>query len=344
MPPSFAATPPEPPPPGAGRPAEDRFLRRAFRHHSRTFSLAARLLPRPARLPVATVYLYCRTVDTVADEWAPSVGAERAHAEIDRMEAALTATLAGDPPLGAPDEILWRRLAEVHDAHGLDVHALRQQLDGARWDLDGRPIATGQDLLDYSDLVAGSVGAAVLPFLVRDPADALALGAPARALGAAMQITNILRDVGEDWRALGRVYLPADALGAAGLAPDALVPESLADPLARGRYAGLVERVMADAEALYTAADVGIRDLHPAAQTGVRAAARMYREILNEVRAAGYDNLSRRAVVPLSRKLRLLTPLPGRRADPYVTRRDRLGAVPVASGSSPAGRSRLVAP
>ena len=314
----FAA--PETPPPGAGRPAEDRYLRRAFRHHSRTFSLAARFLPRRVRLPVATVYLYCRTVDQVADEAAPAFGAAHARREIDRMDAALDAALDGRPP-GGPDALLWQRLAEVHAAFGLDRRALRQQLDGARWDLDARPIATQADLLAYSDLVAGSVGAAVLPFLVRDRADAARLDAPARALGAAMQITNILRDVGEDWRDLRRVYLPLDALGAAGLAPEALVPNGLADPTGRARYAALVESVMARAEALYATAEAGIRDLHPAAQTGVTAAARMYREILNEVRAAGYDNLSRRAVVPLGRKLRLLA---GTRRDPYARRRARL--------------------
>src|SRR5690606_350730 len=56
------------PSPGASRAEVDRFLLRTFRHHSRTFSLAAKLLPRPVRLPIATVYLYCRTIDTLADE------------------------------------------------------------------------------------------------------------------------------------------------------------------------------------------------------------------------------------------------------------------------------------
>ncbi len=305
--------PPELPPPGAGRSAEDRFLRRAFRHHSRTFSLAARLLPKRVRLPVATVYLFCRTVDEVADDMAPRLGADAARAELDRLEAALDAAFAGRPP-GGRDALLWARLAEVHSAFALDRHALGQQLDGARWDVDARRIQTQGDLLAYSDLVAGSVGAAVLPFLVRQKGDAARLAEPARALGAAMQLTNILRDVGEDWRDLGRVYLPHDALAQAGLAPFSLP----LDPAAHARYTPVVETLMAHAEALYAEAEAGIRDLHPAAQTGVRAAARIYREILNEVRAAGYDNLTRRAVVPMRRKLRLLA------GDAYASRRARL--------------------
>ena len=60
---SFPSVPDAPtlPPVGASRAKENRYLRRAFRHHSRTFSLAARLLPRPVRLPVAILYLYCHS-------------------------------------------------------------------------------------------------------------------------------------------------------------------------------------------------------------------------------------------------------------------------------------------
>ena len=305
---------PEPPPEGAPRRAEDRYLRRAFRHHSRTFSLATRLLPRRERLPVAVLYLYCRTVDTLADERAAVVGVERARAEIDRLEAGLDATLAGRPP----DRLLWRRLSEVIGAYGVPERPLRQLLDGARWDLDGRPVRSLSDLLAYSDLVAGSVGAAMLPFLVRPSDDRerqfATLDTPARALGNAMQITNILRDVGEDWRDLGRTYLPADLLSEAGVDLGAEV--DAAPPVSRA-YAALAERLMREAETLYDQADPAIAALRPAAQTGIRAAARMYREFLNAVRARGYDNLSGRAAVPLRRKLRAVL------RDDYARRRDR---------------------
>ena len=304
---------PAPPPRGASRRAEDRYLRRAFRHHSRTFSLATRLLPRPERLPVATLYLYCRTVDSLADERVLEIGAARARVEVDRMERALEAALAGRPP----DELLWRRLAEVHAAYGLAARPLRQLLDGARWDLDGRPVETLDDLLAYSDLVAGSVGAAMLPFLTRGEADRAGLEAPARALGNAMQITNILRDVGEDCRDLGRCYLPSARLRARGLDVEALVEGGPPVPAA---YAEVVEELMAVAEALYDDGARAIPRLRRRAQPGIRGAARMYREFLNGVRANGYDNLSRRAAVPLGRKLRVLA------GDDYGRRRARLRA------------------
>ncbi len=305
---------PTAPPAGASRRDEDRYLRRAFRHHSRTFSLATRLLPRPERRPVATLYRYCRTVDSLADERALEIGPDRALAAVDALEAALAATLAGRPPAG-PHALLWRRLAEVHAAYDLPALPLRQLLDGARWDLRGRAVETRADLLAYADLVAGSVGAAMLPFLVRDPADRARLDAPARALGNAMQITNILRDVGEDCRDLGRCYLPTDELDARGLDVRRMVE---AGPPVPDAYAALCESLRRDAERLYDEGGAAIPRLRRRAQPGIRGAARMYREFLNGVRSNGYDNLSRRAAVPLSRKLGVLL------RNAYAARRDRL--------------------
>lgn len=302
-----------PPPAGAGREAEDGYLWRSFRHHSRTFSLAARLLPGEVRLPIATLYLYCRTIDGIADERVLAVGPERALDELDDARRTLDRTLAGDPP----DALLWRRLSEVHAAFGLPPEPLYELLDGAAWDLNGRAIETTADLLAYSDLVAGSVGAMMLPFLVEDGQDAARLEPAARALGTAMQLTNILRDVGEDLQRLGRVYLPAKLVRAHGLTRTDL------GAIARNGhtpddYAALLEAVMAEAEALYDRAEAGIAALPLRARVGIAAAARMYREIMNEVRAAHYDNLRRRNYVPLARKLRLVVD------DAYARRRARL--------------------
>lgn len=291
------------------RSAEDRLIWQAFRHHSRTFSLAARLLPRHVQLPIATLYLYCRSVDTLADSRAVTVGTDQAMEDLGRVRRELELTLVGKPP----PEMLWRRLHEVHSTFDLTPEPLFELLDGAQWDIESRPIRTTAELIAYSDRVAGSVGAMMLPFLVADRSDIPVLEQSARALGNAMQITNILRDVGEDWRTLGRVYLPADALLCRGIQPAEF------DHSPTPRYTRLVEEVMALAERLYDEAEDGIDGLAPGGpQRGIRAAARMYREILNEVRAANYDNLGQRAVVTLQRKLRLLV------HDDYARRRDHL--------------------
>jgi phytoene synthase len=293
---------PLPPPPGASRAEEDRYLWQAFRHHSRTFSLATRLLHRDVRLPIAVLYLYCRTVDTIADERVLEVGPDAALREVDTTRARLDDTLAGRPP----DGVLWQRLAEIHERFGLPPGPLHELLDGAVWDLEGRTVTDVDDLLTYSGLVAGSVGAMMLPFLVDDRAEIAALEPTARALGEAMQITNILRDVGEDLTDLGRLYLPADALDRFGLARADLLGIARNGHGPGEAYAALLESIMAQAEWLYAEAEAGIRSLPFRSRLGIEAAARMYREILNEVRAAGYDNLRRRNYVPLPRKLRLV--------------------------------------
>lgn len=294
--------------PDPDRSTENRAIWASFRRHSRTFSLAARLLPRRLRMPVATLYLFCRTVDNLADEEVRRIGAPAALAELARLRDALAATLAGHPPA----DLLWRRLGETHRQIGLPARPLFELIEGATWDLEGRGVATTADLLAYSNLVGGSVGAMLLPFLAPE-ARADRLEASARALGTAMQITNIVRDVGEDLRSLGRVYLPSDALAAHGLTTD-----DLARPGLPAAYPALLEELMEAAEALYDQGLAGIAALPAGVRPGIQAAARLYREILNEVRERRYDNLRQRAYVGPTRKLRLLL------HDDYGARKDRM--------------------
>lgn len=289
---------------------EDRWIWRSFRYHSRTFSLAARLLPRAVQMPVATLYLFCRRVDTIADQRVLEVGADRALDEIHALKQCLNATLGGYPP---EDQLLWRRLAGVHEAYNLNRGPLYELIDGAIWDLEDRPIESLNDLVDYSNLVGGSVGAMMLPFLVSDPSKRAALETPARSLGIAMQITNILRDVGEDLRRLGRIYLPQDWLDRHALAPNDLNGGSLPS-----EYSTLMEAAMEAAETRYRSSFAGIHALPLQARLGIRAAARMYREIMNEVRALKYDNINHRAYVSLGRKLWLVV------HDDYARRKARL--------------------
>jgi len=276
---------------------ENEWIWESFRYHSRTFSLAARFLPRAVQLPVATLYLYCRRVDSIADQRVLEVGADRALREVESVREHLHATLAGQPP---DDEVLWRRLGEVHARYDLDRGPLEELIQGAIWDLKDRPIETEDDLVSYSNLVGGSVGAMMLPFL-SDDAQRENLETAARQLGVAMQITNIVRDVGEDLDELDRIYLPTEWMETHGVSPS-----SLEAGCCEARYADLLEQAMSVAERYYRKSYDGIAALPFRARLGIRAAAQMYREILNEVRANDYDNLNRRAYVSFGRKLLLV--------------------------------------
>ena len=293
-----------------------------FHHHSRTFSLAARLLPRRVRLPVATLYLFCRRVDTLADERAFAVGPAQALDELAATEQHLDATLRGHPP----DGTLWPRLADVHERFELAPGPLHELIEGARWDLNGRGVADEEDLLDYSMLVGGSVGAMMLPFLAPERRERL--DRPARTLGVAMQITNIVRDVGEDLRERGRRYLPAAWLREAGLREADLRAYLDREGAVPPGYPPVLERAMDAADARYRRGLDGVQALPSKMRLGIRSAARMYREIHNEVRANGYDDLSRRAYTSLGRKLRLVA------QDDYSRRRERL--LGTAGGQPPA--------
>lgn len=154
----------------------------------------------------------------------------------------------------------------------------------------------------------------MLPFLVDNRAELPQLEAPARALGMAMQITNILRDVGEDARLLQRVYLPDTLLQRYGL--ENIPLESLDRP--PEGYAALTEELMQRAEAAFDEGMAAIPSLKRSVRPGIDAAARIYREILNEIRARGYDNLSSRAYTSRLRKLQVLC------VDGYVRRKNRL--------------------
>lgn len=301
-----------PPPTLTTQADEDRWIWQSFRYHSRTFSLAARLLPRTVQMPVATLYLFCRKVDTIADQRVLEVGPDRALDEVHALKQCLDATLAGHPP---DDNLLWQRLAGVHETYELDRGPLYELIEGAIWDLEDRPVESMDDLVAYSNLVGGSVGAMMLPFLTSDLADRSSLEAPARSLGIAMQITNILRDVGEDLRRLGRIYLPLNWLH-----QHALTPDDLEDPPLPTDYPSLLESIMEAAETRYRSSFSGIDALPLQARIGIRAAARMYREIMNEVRALDYDNINHRAYVSLGRKLWLVV------HDDYARRKARLVA------------------
>lgn len=276
---------------------ENEWIWASFQYHSRTFSLAARFLPRSVQMPVATLYLFCRRVDSIADQRVIEVGAKRALEEVADIRERLNATLAGRPP---GDEVLWSRLAEVQERYGLHRSPLEQLIEGAIWDLEGRPIETHDDLIDYSNLVGGSVGAMMLPFL-SDACQQKALERAARQLGIAMQITNIVRDVGEDVTDLNRVYLPTSWMNAHNISADCL-----RDGRCVPGYSRLLERAMQEAEDWYRKSADGVAALPFRSCIGIQAASRMYREILNEVRANGYDNLNRRAYVSLGRKMLLI--------------------------------------
>lgn len=289
----MGATPPATLPPTALAPLRDGDLaacRAILAAGSRSFAAASRLLPGRARDPVAAMYAFCRVADDAVDE-APTGGAGAA---VEGLTARLDAIYAGRP---APDPV-DRAFGDLVQTFHIPRAVPDALLEGFLWDAEGRTYETLPALLGYAARVASTVG--VMMTLLLGERDRLTL-ARACDLGLAMQLTNIARDVGEDAR-MGRVYLPLAWLREEGIDPLRLVERPRFEP-ALGR---VVERLLAEADALYRRADHGIGRLPADGRRAIRAARLIYADIGRVIRRRGCDSVSGRARTTGLRKSWLL--------------------------------------
>ncbi|WP_395666625.1 presqualene diphosphate synthase HpnD [Methylocella sp.] len=193
----------------------------AARSRKSSFYLAMRILPKPQREAMFEIYSFCRAVDDIADEPGPLPARRAALARWRRDVDALYGLASGDPPKGLVAATKRFGLAR------LDFQAL---IDGMEMDLDGPIRAPDAATLDlYCDRVASAVGRLSVKVFGAPAQEGEAL---AHHLGRALQLANILRDLDED-AGVGRLYLPREALEAAGIDPDA-PPQIILDHPALG--------------------------------------------------------------------------------------------------------------
>jgi phytoene synthase len=261
---------------------------RIVRSHARTFALASYFLPAQKRRAAFALYAFCRVADDIVDD---------ADGPVDTSAARQLAAFARDlraATAGRPSGPVFRELAWVLDEYGVPVRVLEELLDGVARDLRPVNYATWADLGVYCEGVASTVGEmCTYVFGVTGGPEARDCALRyARTLGVAMQLTNILRDVGED-ATRGRCYLPHEDLERFGIS----AAEVLNDPtLPRDpRWRPLMQFQVARARALYEAAAPGIALLSPDAQRCATACARGYAGILGAIEANGYDTVSARA-------------------------------------------------
>jgi len=274
-------------PPFSAEPEDITACRTLLCAGSRSFFAAAKLLPARVRDPATALYAFCRVADDAID-----LGDDPKTA-LAGLEARLDAVYAGKPS----DDPVDRAFAAVVAAHGIPRALPAALIEGLGWDAAGRRYDTFEALLDYAARVAGTVG--VMMALIMGVRDAGGL-ARAADLGVAMQLTNIARDVGEDARA-GRLFLPADWFAEAGLDAGAF----LADPVFSEALAGIIEKLLDEANTLYARARGGIAVLPRDCRVGIAAARRIYAAIGHRLAAAGYDAVTMRARVTGKRKLLL---------------------------------------
>jgi phytoene synthase len=263
-----------------------KLCRDVAREHSKTFYLSSLFLAPHKRRAIWAIYAYCRTADDIVDRL--SAGSDRL-ALLDEHEAKLLAAVEGDA-----DEPIFIALADAMARFTIPTEAALNLLRGGRLDVTVSRYETYEELLGYCDLVAATVGLLTAPILGYERPEALDYGVQ---LGRAMQITNILRDVGEDAQ-MGRIYLPLAELRRFGCTEDGIFSATVDDA-----WIALMQFQIGRARELYAAAEPGIALLEPDARYTVRLALDLYRKILDAIEANGYDVFSKRAFVPLRDKL-----------------------------------------
>jgi phytoene synthase len=262
----------------------------ATARHSRSFHLASSLLPQPKRQAVRALYAFCRTVDDIVD--APSVAARESSLEEWRQ-----ISQAGRAPDGNPIATAW---TDALRRHQIPRRYALQLIEGVSRDLAEARYKTFDDLSTYCYGVASTVGLMAMYIVGFRSKEAVPY---AIKLGVALQMTNILRDVGEDLQS-GRVYLPQSELQRYGISPHDLQAGRVTE-----RWRDFMRFQISRARRLYDEAWPGIRLLHPDGRMAIAAAATLYRGILAVIERNDYDVFSRRAATGAWEKSILLAPL-----------------------------------
>lgn len=263
-----------------------RACRRLNRRFGSTYYWAASLLPPEKRRQVHALYGFCRYADDIVDQQPQLIASERA-----RLLEDFGARFFHDLDAGVSDDEVLCAVVDTVRTLRIDPVCFERFLHSMTMDLTRRSYETFDDLMEYMDGSAAVIGEMMLPVL--EPSSPRAFE-PARDLGIAFQLTNFLRDVGEDLDR-GRVYIPQTTLRTFGADPRRRVADDAW--VAALRFE--IERT----RSIYRQADVGIGLLPTRTRRCVQVARSLYSDILGRIEANNYDVFGRRARVSHWKKL-----------------------------------------
>ncbi len=254
------------------------------RQHSRTFFLASGLLPAEKRQAVRALYAFCRVSDDIVDrsltaDPLPALNAWRSH------------SLSAHP---SDEDLVSLAWADTRLKYGIPVRYAEQLLDGVASDLTHCRYQSFDELAEYAYRVASTVGLMSMHIIGFSGAEAIPY---AIKLGVALQVTNILRDVGEDWRN-GRLYLPKEDLEQFGLAE-----KDIAAGVVTPRWRKFMRFQIQRLRRIYAEAWPGIGMLAGDGRFSIAAASGLYEAILEDIEKHDYDVFSRRAHIGAVGKL-----------------------------------------
>ncbi len=263
------------------------YCARLIRANSRTFYLASSLLPLAKRRAARALYAFCRATDDLIDQTPPGV-------DVEGLLANWRARLVASPNAYDPVPLAW---LDTKTRYRIPAGYETQLIEGIARDLRQNRYATFSELTEYCYGVASTVGLMVMHIIGFESEGALPY---AVKLGVALQVTNILRDVGVDWQA-DRLYLPQDELARFGV-----TEAGIAGGRVDARWRAFMRFQIARVRDLYAAAEPGVALLAPEGRFAIAAAAGLYQGILADIEANDFDVFSRRAHIGTWAKLRRL--------------------------------------
>ncbi|CAL9041232.1 unnamed protein product [Musa banksii] len=260
--------------------------------YAKTFYLGTMLMTPERRKAIWAIYVWCRRTDELVD------GPNASHitpTALDRWSNRLEDLFAG-----RPYDMYDAALSDTVSNFPVDMQPFKDMIEGMRMDLRKSRYKNFDELYLYCYYVAGTVGLMSVPVMGIAPdskASAESVYSAALALGIANQLTNILRDVGEDSRR-GRVYLPQDELAHAGLSDDDVFEGRVTD-----KWRTFMKGQITRARMFFDEAEKGIYELNSASRWPVLASLLLYRQILDAIEANDYNNFTKRAYVGKAKKL-----------------------------------------
>lgn len=264
------------------------------RNNSRTFYLSSRLLPREMRAAARALYAFCRITDDIVDRPTSDEGEQNRLADLQnwRRHSLESHHASVNPTSTGLTTLAW---TDTRARFGIPKAYAEQLIEGVGQDLTHNRYANFDDLAHYCYLVASTVGLMTMHIVGYAGPQAIPY---AIKLGVALQLTNILRDVGEDW-ANGRIYLPQDELAVYGISE-----EQIAAGRVTPRWRAFMRFQIDRARRLYEEAMPGIGMLGRDGQIAIAASAVLYRDILTKIEENDYDVFTRRAHTSGMEKLR----------------------------------------
>ena len=282
-----------------------------MKKHSRSFYQAFNLLPIEMFNGVSALYAYNRYVDDLVDNNDSSE--IDALACLDCLENTLILLDRGQEIIQNEFTQLewWPAFTYTVTEYEIPVQALIDQIVGQRLDLHQQVIDSLEDLIYYAEKVAGSVGLMLLPILVKDRQQiSPALKAACQHLGIAMQLTNILRDVGEDYRDHNRIYLPKQLMVKHHVTSEDIgqlaEQSNKQEPVIPDNVINLWEEIASYSTKYYEEIHNHIEAFHPKARLPLIASASIYQSIETVIREDGYNCFTKRQYTSKLKRTQLI--------------------------------------